>query len=207
MLADRFGRVRTLQITIVWFAVFTFLCGFSQTYNQLLISRALMGFGFGGEWAAGAVLMGEVIRARHRGKAVGFVQSGWSIGWAVAAILSTLLFTAFPQDIAWRTLFWVGLAPAFIVFFLRRFNAIGMWGKGDSKDGGQGLIGGIKLPGGGTLGDATSDALQDFRMDTLGPSAARGGAVRKRGGQVRGPQNVSPKRGRRVSPSQQRGQS
>ena len=74
MLADRFGRVRTLQITIVWFAVFTFLCGFSQTYNQLLISRALMGFGFGGEWAAGAVLMGEVIRARHRGKAVGFVQ-------------------------------------------------------------------------------------------------------------------------------------
>jgi MFS family permease len=121
MLADRFGRVRTLQITIVWFAVFTFLCGFSQTYNQLLISRALMGFGFGGEWAAGAVLMGEVIRARHRGKAVGFVQSGWSIGWAVAAILSTLLFTAFPQDIAWRTLFWVGLAPAFIVFFLRRF--------------------------------------------------------------------------------------
>jgi MFS family permease len=115
-LADRFGRVRTPQITIVWFAVFTFLCGFSQTYNQLLISRALMGFGFGGEWAAGAVLMGEVIRARHRGKAVGFVQSGWSIGWAVAAVPSTSLFTAFPQDIAWRTLFWVGLASIMSFF-------------------------------------------------------------------------------------------
>src|ERR1700681_2180117 len=69
MLADRLGRVRMLQISIVWFAVFTFLCGFAQTYHQLLASRALMGLGFGGEWAAGAVLMGEVIRAEHRGKA------------------------------------------------------------------------------------------------------------------------------------------
>src|SRR5262249_36560716 len=45
-LADRFGRVRTLQITIVWFAFFTFLCGFAQNYTQLLIFRALMGLGF-----------------------------------------------------------------------------------------------------------------------------------------------------------------
>src|SRR5258705_9684524 len=55
MLADRFGRVRTLQITVVWFAFFTFLCGFAQSYTQLFIFRALMGLGFGGEWAAGAV--------------------------------------------------------------------------------------------------------------------------------------------------------
>jgi MFS family permease len=121
ILADRFGRVRTLQITVVWFAVFTFLCGFAQTYHELLVCRALMGLGFGGEWAAGAVLMGEVIRAEHRGKAVGTVQSGWPVGWAVAAILSTVLFTLLPQDIAWRALFWVGLLPALFVFFIRRF--------------------------------------------------------------------------------------
>jgi MFS family permease len=120
-LADRFGRVRTLQITIVWFAIFTFLCGFAQTYYQLLISRALMGLGFGGEWAAGAVLMGEVIRAQHRGKAVGTVQSGWAIGWGAAAILSTLLFSLLPEDRAWRALFWIGLLPALLVFFVRRF--------------------------------------------------------------------------------------
>jgi len=120
-LADRFGRVRTLQITVVWFAFFTFLCGFAQSYSQLLVFRALMGLGFGGEWAAGAVLMGEVISARHRGKAVGSVQSGWAIGWAVAALLSTVLFTLLPQDTAWRSLFWVGLLPAFLVFFVRRF--------------------------------------------------------------------------------------
>src|SRR6516164_1981209 len=121
MLADRFGRVRTLQITILWFAVFTFLCGFAQTYQQLLVSRALMGLGFGGEWAAGAVLMGEIIRAQHRGKAVGTVQSGWPVGWAAAAILATALFSMLPEEIASRILFWVGLLPAILVIFIRRF--------------------------------------------------------------------------------------
>jgi MFS family permease len=120
-LSDRFGRVRTLQITIAWFAVFTFLCGFAQTYTQLFIFRALMGFGFGGEWAAAAVLIGEVIRAEHRGKAVGAMQSGWAVGWGIAALLATLFFTLMPQDLAWRVLFWVGLTPALLVFFVRRF--------------------------------------------------------------------------------------
>jgi len=64
ILSDRIGRVRTLQLTILWFAFFTFLCGLAQNYEQLLIARALMGFGFGGEWTAGAVLIGEAIRAR-----------------------------------------------------------------------------------------------------------------------------------------------
>jgi len=121
ILADRFGRVRTLQITVIWFACFTFLCGFAQDYRQLLILRALMGLGFGGEWAAGAVLMGEVIRPQHRGTAVGSVQSGWAVGWGIAAILATVLFTVLPENTAWRSLFFVGVAPAFLVFFVRRF--------------------------------------------------------------------------------------
>jgi MFS family permease len=120
-LSDRFGRVRTLQITIAWFAIFTFLCGFAQNYTQLFVFRALMGLGFGGEWAAGAVLMGEVIRPEHRGKAVGSVQSGWAVGWGIAAIAATWFFSVLPQDTAWRALFWVGLLPAFLVFFIRRF--------------------------------------------------------------------------------------
>lgn len=118
--ADRIGRVRTLQITILWFAFFTFLCGFAQNYTQLLIFRALMGLGFGGEWAAAAVLIGEVIRPQHRGKAVGSMQSGWAIGWGMAAILATVFFSVMPADIAWRWLFWVGITPALLVFFIRR---------------------------------------------------------------------------------------
>jgi MFS family permease len=121
ILADRFGRVRVLQITVVWFAFFTLLCGFAQDYWQLFTFRALMGIGFGGEWAAGAVLMGEMIRAQHRGKAVGTVQSGFAVGWGLAALLATLFFTILPQDTAWRALFWVGVLPAFLVIFVRRF--------------------------------------------------------------------------------------
>jgi MFS family permease len=120
-LSDRFGRVRTLQITIAWFAVFTFLCGFAQNYAQLFTFRALMGLGFGGEWAAAAVLIGEVIRAEHRGKAVGAMQSGWAIGWGAAALLATWFFTVMPAETAWRALFWVGITPAVLVFFVRRF--------------------------------------------------------------------------------------
>ncbi len=120
-LADRIGRVRVLQIAILWYAVFTFLCGFAQDFNQLFALRALQGFGFGGEWAAGAVLMGEVIRDQYRGRAVGLVQTGWSIGWGTAALLFTILFAFLPEAIAWRAMFWIGLAPALLVFWIRRF--------------------------------------------------------------------------------------
>ena len=119
--ADRIGRVRVLQIAILWYALFTFLCGFAQDFNQLFVLRALQGFGFGGEWAAGAVLMGEVIRDQYRGRAVGLVQTGWSIGWGTAALLFTLLFAVLPETLAWRAMFWIGLAPALLVFWIRRY--------------------------------------------------------------------------------------
>src|SRR5689334_20185889 len=119
--ADRFGRVLTLQIAILWFAVFTFLSGLAQNYEQLFAARALLGFGFGGEWAAGAVLLGEVIRAEHRGKALGFMQAGWAVGWGAAALLYAFFFSVFPSNVAWRALFIVGLAPALLVFYVRRY--------------------------------------------------------------------------------------
>jgi len=118
--ADRFGRVRTLQVSIVWFAVFTFMSGLAQNADQLMLARALMGLGFGGEWAAGSVLLGETMRAEHRGKALGFMQSGWAIGWGAAALLYGLIFSIMVAETAWRVLFFVGIAPAFLVFFLRR---------------------------------------------------------------------------------------
>src|ERR1700756_3134567 len=120
-LADRFGRVRMLQITILWYSFFTFLCAFAQNFEQLFVLRALHGFGFGGEWAAGAVLMGEVIRDRYRGRAVGLVQTGWAVGWGAAALLYTVLIAVLPEELAWRSLFWIGLAPAALVIWIRRF--------------------------------------------------------------------------------------
>lgn len=120
VLADKIGRVRMLQISIVWFAVFTFLCGFTNSFEQLLITRMLQGLGFGGEWAVGSVLIGEMIRAEHRGKAVGTVQSGWAIGWGIANLLFLLFYSIFPEQVAWRVLFWSGLLPALLVIYIRR---------------------------------------------------------------------------------------
>ncbi|GAB3624501.1 MFS transporter [Mariniluteicoccus endophyticus] len=120
VLSDRIGRVRTLQLTVLWFSVFTALSGFAQDSTQLLIARALMGFGFGGEWAAGAVLIGETVRPAYRGRAVGSVQSGWAVGWGLA-VVAFLIVTAFaPVEWAWRILFFLGIAPALLVVFLRR---------------------------------------------------------------------------------------
>src|SRR5450830_1271888 len=86
LLADRIGRVRVLQITIVWFALFTGLSALTNNFHQLLITRSLQGLGFGGEWAAGAVLIGEAVDKHIRGRAVGTVQSGWPIGYGMAAL-------------------------------------------------------------------------------------------------------------------------
>jgi MFS family permease len=120
-LADRIGRVRTLQLTILWFSFFSLVCAVVQNFDQLLIARAVLGLGFGGEWAAGAVLMGEAIRPQYRGRAVGSVQSGWAVGWGLAVLSQAILFSYLPPEIAWRWMFAVGALPALLVFYLRRY--------------------------------------------------------------------------------------
>jgi MFS family permease len=119
-LSDRVGRVRMLQLTIAWFALFTFLSGFSRGPRDLLVLRGLQGFGFGGEWAVGAALVAETIDAARRGRAVGVVQSGWALGWGAAALLFAACFTLLPDALAWRVMFWSGLLPALLVLFIRR---------------------------------------------------------------------------------------
>ncbi|WP_071000229.1 MFS transporter [Methylobacterium sp. C1] len=118
--ADRIGRVRALQITVLWFAVATFLAAFAQSFAQLLTLKALQGIGFGAEWAAGAALMAEAIGPEHRGRALGAVQGGWALGWGAAVLLATAAFSVLDQETAWRALFACGLAPALLLLYLRR---------------------------------------------------------------------------------------
>ncbi|MGF6446190.1 MFS transporter [Paraburkholderia youngii] len=120
MMSDRLGRVKTLQWTVACFSVFTFLCAFAQNYPQFLVLKTLQGFGFGGEWAAGAVLMAETIRNEHRGKAMGSVQSAWAVGWGAAVLLYALMFSLLPADTAWRVMFGVGIVPALLILYVRR---------------------------------------------------------------------------------------
>ena len=118
-LSDRIGRVRALQATILWFSIATFVAAFTQNFTQLLVVKGVQGFGFGAEWACGAVLMAEVIRPENRGKAMGTVQSGWAVGWGAAALLYAAAFSLLASEIAWRTLLAVGLLPALLVFYMR----------------------------------------------------------------------------------------
>lgn len=119
-LCDRYGRARILQLTILWFSVFSFASGFAQTHEQMLVIRILHGIGFGAEWAVGAVLLGEMIAPKHRGKALGIVQSGAPIGSGIAAILAGPVAASFSPDMGWRVAFWLGLLPAVLIFFVRR---------------------------------------------------------------------------------------
>ncbi|MEV5532467.1 MFS transporter [Streptomyces prunicolor] len=118
--ADRVGRVKALMITVVTYAVFTVACGFAPNYETLLVFRALQGLGFGGEWAVGAILVAEYASPKHRGRTLGAVQSSWAVGWALAAVVYTLVFSFLGDDLAWRVMFWTGALPALLVIWVRR---------------------------------------------------------------------------------------
>lgn len=120
ILADRYGRVRILQLTVLWFSLFTVLSGFTTSPEQLFVTRAIQGLGFGGEWSVGSVLIAEMIQARHRGKAVGLVQSSWAVGWGISAIAFWGIYAMFDQEHAWRVLFWLGALPALLILYIRR---------------------------------------------------------------------------------------
>ena len=120
IMVDRIGRTRTLMITVACFAVFTVLCGFATSFEQLLVFRALQGLGFGGEWATGAILVAEYAKPEYRGRAVAFIQSSWAVGWALSVVSYTVIFSFVPSDMAWRVLFWTGAIPAALLLFVRR---------------------------------------------------------------------------------------
>ena len=116
LFADRYGRTRALMLSVALYSIFTAACGFADSLNELIVFRALLGLGMGGEWASGAALVSETWPAKHRGKALGFMQSGWAIGYAAAAMVNALVQPAF----GWRAVFFVGILPAFFTFWIRR---------------------------------------------------------------------------------------
>lgn len=136
IVSDYIGRVKALTYTIIVYSAFTGLSAFSPNIVFLLACRLLLGLGMGGEWASGEVLVAEKWPKEHRGKVIGMVQSGWGVGYILAAILATLIIPYFKAgesytipllnitldglDLGWRLLFFVGVAPAFLVFYIRR---------------------------------------------------------------------------------------
>ncbi|VVE25620.1 MFS transporter [Pandoraea terrigena] len=117
--SDRIGRVKILMFTVLWFALFGLLSGFAQSYEQLLVVRALQGLGFGGEWAVGAALMAEVTRPEVRGRALGFIQSGFCLGWVAAVAVATYTLAHFPTEFGWRAAFWITAVPGLLIVLVR----------------------------------------------------------------------------------------
>jgi MFS family permease len=120
VLADSIGRVKTLMLTIGVYALFTCLSGLAPNYPLLLIFRTLQGLGFGGEWAAGALVVAEVANPAQRGRVLGMVQSAWAIGWGLALVAYTLVFSFAPSAYGWRIVFWLGIIPALLILYVRR---------------------------------------------------------------------------------------
>lgn len=116
VLADKLGRTRALNLSILLYSVFTFACGLAQDVTQLAIFRVLLGLGMGGEWASGATLVSETWPEKHRGKALGIMQSCWAIGYGLAAIVVAIVLPRF----GWRAVFFVGIVPALFTLWIRR---------------------------------------------------------------------------------------
>jgi len=116
VLADRIGRARSLMFSILMYSIFTSLTATAASLWQLILWRALVGLGMGGEWSAGSVLVSETWPSRHRAKAIGFMQAGWAIGYILAALLAAAIL----PELGWRALFLLGILPAFITIWIRR---------------------------------------------------------------------------------------
>jgi MFS family permease len=112
--ADRVGRKRALMVSILVYSFATAACGFSHTLLELAILRCVVGLGMGGEWTTGAALIAETWRSAHRGKALGLMQSSYAIGEMIAVAVVFLVLPRF----GWRAVFFVGILPAFIVFWI-----------------------------------------------------------------------------------------
>ena len=116
VLADRIGRARALVYSILTYSGFTALTATANGIGMLLLWRSLVGIGLGGEWSAGSVLVAETWPAGHRGKAIGLMQSGWAIGYILAALLAAAVLPHW----GWRPLFVVGVAPALLAGWVLR---------------------------------------------------------------------------------------
>lgn len=116
LIADKWGRKFSLTLSILTYSLFTAACGFSENLTQLLFFRFILGLGMGGEWTAGAALVTETWPAKHRGKAMGLMQSCWALGYAAAAAVTAIVLPNF----GWRAVFFVGILPALFTLWVRR---------------------------------------------------------------------------------------
>jgi MFS transporter, SHS family, lactate transporter len=114
-LADKFGRRPTLMVNIAIYSLLELLSGFAPSLFTLLILRALFGIAMGGEWGVGGALTMETVPAKSRGAVSGLLQAGYPSGYLLASIVFGVLY----QYVGWRGMFFIGVAPALLVLYVR----------------------------------------------------------------------------------------
>ncbi|MGH9543455.1 MAG: MFS transporter [Terriglobales bacterium] len=115
LLADRYGRRVPLIANILFYSVIEVACGFAPNFAVFFVLRALYGIGMGGEWGVGASLVMEAAPRRHRGVLSGLLQSGYSVGYFLAALAAAVVLPHW----GWRAMFWIGGAPALLALYVR----------------------------------------------------------------------------------------
>jgi MFS family permease len=112
--ADRFGRVRTLCLTILFFSVFTLLSGLAANVWQLAVFRLLAGVGIGGEWSMGGTFIAEEWPEQRRKMGAGLMHTGYYFGFFLAAVANYFIGHRF----GWRAMFFLGFTPALLIAFI-----------------------------------------------------------------------------------------
>ena len=115
MLADRYGRRRPLMANVIFFSTVELLCGFAPNFTVFFILRLLFGIGMGGEWGVGASLAMEHAPVKWRGVLSGVLQSGYSVGYLLAATAARIIL----PGLGWRWMFWAGGLPALLALYIR----------------------------------------------------------------------------------------
>jgi MFS family permease len=115
-IADRIGRTKALMLSIATYSVCSFASGLATSVAMLAVFRFVLGLGMGGEWNTGATLVAETWPTHLRAKAIAIVQSSWALGYAAAALVAGLLL----RHTNWRIVFFVGVAPALVILWIRR---------------------------------------------------------------------------------------
>ena len=114
-IGDKFGRVRALMLTILWYSLFTFLSAFVTNVWQLAMMRLLAGIGIGGEWAMGGTFVAEEWPEARRRAGAGYMHTGYYVGIFLAALANFAIGSRF----GWRAMFVVGGLPALLLAWIR----------------------------------------------------------------------------------------
>jgi MFS family permease len=125
LVTDRLGRSRTLLLTMLTYATATAACAFAAGIWMLAVFRFVAALGIGGEWAAGASLVAEVVPERRRVAAGALLYTSSPLGIFLAALVNDLFTKRIPllaaqPDLAWRVVFLSGLVPAAVALWIRR---------------------------------------------------------------------------------------